>query len=221
MQIIMKKENRKAAIVILVFIALACVYFIPSAHLSGFLPGVVVKYRIIGPLLTLTIAGAFLLPVRMALAMGFSMAGDFAGAYGSFIFQMGFFAVAHIMLITYFAGRLAAVRPRIGKGAAAVAVIVLALLTFALTCIIPCAPSGVIRSGCAVYAALICTMAGLAMMQRNWIFSVGALLFLFSDMVLSWNKFVSPVDASRWLIMVPYYSGQLLLWCGAVRAKRH
>lgn len=206
---------------ILVFIALACVYFIPAASLSGFLPGIVVKYRIIGPLLALTVAGAFLLPVRMTLAMGFSMAGDFAGAYGSFIFQMGFFAVAHIMLITYFAGRIAAVRPRIGKGAAAaVAVIVLALLTLALTCIIPCAPSGVIRSGCAVYAALICTMAGLAMMQRNWIFSVGALLFLFSDMVLSWNKFVSPVDASRWLIMVPYYMGQLLLWVGAVRTGR-
>ena len=215
-------EKKKVAAVALTFIALACVYFIPSAHLGGILPGCVVKYRIIGPLLTLTVAGIFFLPPLMTLAMGFSMAGDFAGAYGSFIFQMGFFAVAHILLIAYFGRRLKSMSLTPGKRyVATVAAVCVALLAFALTFIIPCAPAGGIRIGCAVYAALICTMTGFASMQGSRMLAVGAVLFLLSDMVLSWNKFVSPVAASRWLIMVPYYGGQLLLWLGTVRAERH
>ncbi len=223
-------KDRKSFLIatLLVFSILAVTYFIRTDILKTFLPAAVVKYRIIGPLATLTLAGTLCLPWQMTLAMAFSLTGDFMGAYGSFIGQMGFFALAHIMLITYFTGKLRSMRQdmkgrpdaassrRNGRCAAAV-IIAAALLVFALLCIVPHAPAGVIRIGCTIYAALICSMFSLAMMQHELIFAAGATLFLFSDMILSWNKFVCPIAASKWLIMVPYYAGQLLIWCGAFR----
>lgn len=223
----MDKKDWKPWYVALIFVALASVYFMPWRQLAAFLPAAVVKYRIAVPLLALTVAGIFFLPWQMVLAMAFSMFGDFMGAYGSFIFQMGFFALAHIMLTAYFIGRLRS-SGQCNEGQcrcrwilpAVAAVLCAALATFALTCIIPHAPAGVIRTGCAIYALLICTMLGCAVLQRDPLFAIGAALFLFSDMILSWNKFVTPVDGSKWLIMVPYYGGQLLLWLGAWKNSR-
>ena len=54
------------------------------------------------------------------------------------------------------------------------------------------------------------------MLQRQGWFATGAALFVFSDMILSWNKFVEPVEYNNLLIMVTYYSGQLILWLTAV-----
>lgn len=207
----MRKRKTFTIICTAVFIILAVFYFIPSGTLKQFLPDAIVKYRIAGPLAALFLSGTFLAPWRITLAMGFSMAGDFMGAYGSFIMQMSFFAMAHVMLIWFFAGKIR--KSPSWKTAIAAAT----LAAFALTCIIPHAPAGIIRSGCAVYATLICTMLCFALEQRNLLFAAGAALFLFSDMILSWNKFVSPVEARKWFIMVPYYTGQLLIWAGAVR----
>ena len=81
--------------------------------------------------------------------------------------------------------------------------------------IIPDAPAGVIRCGCVIYAALICVMTVLAQFQGKWLFALGAFLFLISDTFLAYNKFVEPLDGSRWLVMIPYYSGQVMLWLGA------
>ena len=72
-----------------------------------------------------------------------------------------------------------------------------------------------LQIGCGVYAVLITAMFGLSLMQRPPLFAIGAALFLISDMILSWNKFVGPVTAEKWMIMVPYYLGQLLIWLGA------
>ena len=90
------------------------------------------------------------------------------------------------------------------------------MLTFALTCIIPHVPAGVTRIGCVIYAVLICSMLAMSMSQRHGLFALGAALFLFSDIILSWHRFVSPVPYSKYLIMITYYSGQLILWLTAV-----
>ena len=42
---------------------------------------------------------------------------------------------------------------------------------------------------------------------------------MFSDLVLAWNKFVEPLDYERYLIMVPYYLGQLLLFLRSSRLR--
>ena len=76
-------------------------------------------------------------------------------------------------------------------------------------------PEPWLQIGCGVYAVLITAMFGLSLMQRSPLFAIGAALFLISDMILSWNKFIGPVAAEKWLIMVPYYLGQLLIWLGA------
>lgn len=229
------KRERMIKYTILIFIIFAMIYFLPKPVLRAFLPAIFVKYRIGFPLLTLTIAGIFLLPWQMTLAMVFSMAGDFMGAYGSFLWQMGFFALAHIMLISWFVLQFMALTKdktfirlnhrnemagssRVSLQTASIAVCAfIALTAFAFTFIIPEAPAGVIRAGCSIYAVLICAMMCISMTLRRPILFIGALLFLFSDMILSWNKFVSPVQAHRWLIMIPYYSGQFFIWLGAAK----
>ena len=131
------------------------------------------------------------------------------GAYGSFFGQMGYFALAHILLIWAFAERRWKGRKTL------VGLAVTAALVFAFALIIPKVPEPGLQIGCGVYAVLITAMFGLSLMQRSPLFAIGAALFLISDMILSWNKFVGPVTAEKWLIMVPYYLGQLLIWLGA------
>ena len=101
----MKKIDKNICITVLIFILLAVVYFLPKPVLRSVLPELVVKYRIIGPLLTLSLAGIFLAPRQIVLAMIFSMCGDYMGAGHNFIGQMSFFAAAHVMLITFFVKR--------------------------------------------------------------------------------------------------------------------
>ena len=234
----MKNIDRKVVATVAVFLLLAVVYFIPKPVLHMALPEIVVKYRIVGPLLTLSLAGIFLAPRQMTLAMIFSLCGDYMGAAGNFIGQMSFFAAAHAMLIAFFVQRFRTLPANLQacrcqesvpngaparKGVRAKALTVIcaattaaALLTFALTCIIPHVPAGVTRIGCVIYAVLICSMLAMSMLQRHGLFALGAALFLFSDIILSWHRFVSPVPYSKYLIMITYYSGQLLLWLTAV-----
>ncbi len=238
----MKKFDKNVCITVAIFLLLAVVYFIPKPVLRSVLPELVVKYRIIGPLLTLSLAGIFLAPRQITLAMIFSMCGDYMGADGNFIGQMSFFAAAHVMLITFFVKRFLSLPADLracryqgcvpdgaeaGKGVRAKALTVIcavtiaaALVIFALTSIIPHAPAGVTRIGCAIYAVLISSMLAMSALQRQWTFAAGAALFLISDMILSWNKFVSPVSYSNILIMTTYYSGQLLIWLTAARVCR-
>ena len=232
------REKRKVFYIALIFTVLAAMYFMPKATLLEELPEKVVQFRIAYPVAALALMGAYLgLNWQFVLAFLFSCTGDAMGAYGSFIGQMGYFALAHAMLIWGFASRLhgfknyGAKTPEKGKTTKSqdfwssgtwkvlVCLTVAAALAFAFTFIIPKAPAGAIRIGCSIYSLLIGTMTGLALMQRSPLFAVGAALFLISDMILSYNKFVSPVTASKWLIMVPYYLGQLLLWLGAVKTK--
>ena len=230
-----QKRDRLIKYTILIFIVFATIYFLPKPILKAFLPTIFIKYRIVFPLLTLTIAGVFLLPWQMTLAMLFSMAGDFRVAYGSFLWQMGFFALAHIMLISWFDRQFmtlpkdktfirlnpsckTAGSSRISLQTASISICTFIVLSaFAFICIIPYSPAGITRAGCSIYAILICTMMCISITLRRPLLFIGAALFLFSDMILSWNKFVSPVPAHRWLIMLPYYGGQLLLWLGATK----
>lgn len=204
------KSDRKIIYISLIFIVLAVMYLMPSAALEQMLPEKVVRFRIAYPVAALALMGAYLgMGWKFVLAFLFSCTGDAMGAYGSFFGQMGYFAAAHIILIWAFAEELWKVRKTL------VGLAVTAALVFAFALVIPKVAEPWLQIGCGVYAVLITAMFGLSLMQRPPLFAIGAVLFLISDMILSWNKFVGPVTAEKWLIMVPYYLGQLLIWLGA------
>ena len=235
-----RDEKRKIIYVSLIFIVLAAMYFMPASALGQTLPEKVVRFRIAYPVAALALLGAYLgMGWKFVLAFLFSCTGDAMGAYGSFFGQMGYFAAAHVMLIGAFAERLWKGRKEVAgkitgkKGATSqnggaddfwnsrswktlVGLTVAAVLAFAFALVIPNVPEAALQIGCGVYAVLIAAMFWLSLMQRSPLFAVGAALFLISDMILSWNKFVGPVTGEKWLIMVPYYLGQMLIWLGAV-----
>lgn len=190
------------------FLCTAILYFLP----------VRIPYKISFPLAVLTMAQR-LLPWQMGLAMAFSFFGDFAGSCGNFLLQMLCFAIAHAFMIIYFIKRYFTKvehdRKLTGKAKGYMVMVFLCagvLLAVALTKIAPCAPAGIIRTGVCIYACLICTMMVTALLQRSSLYALGAVLFVFSDFILAWNRFVEPVPGQRYLIMVPYYLGQWLLF---------
>lgn len=191
------------------FLCMAAIFFLP----------IDIPHKVSFPLIILSIAGLWLLPWQMLLAMIFSAAGDYMGSCGDFIGQMGFFALAHVWLITFFISRYCKKVERDGKLTAKakgflaiMAFCVGVVLVFALTNITSHAPEGVIRIGTQVYAVAICTMLMMALLQRSSLYALGAVLFVFSDFILAWNKFVEPVPYRNYLVLGTYFLAQWLLF---------
>lgn len=194
------------------FLCMAAIFFLP----------VDIPHKVSFPLIILSAAGLWLLPWQMLLAMIFSAAGDYMGSCGNFIGQMGFFALAHVWLITFFISRYRRKVERDGKlttktkGYLAIMTFCVgALLVFVLTNITSHAPEGVIRIGTQIYAALICTMLMMALLQRSSLYALGAVLFVFSDFILAWNKFVEPIPYRNYLVLGSYFLAQWLLFIRA------
>ena len=194
------------------FLCMAAIFFLP----------VDIPHKVSFPLIILSVAGLWLLPWQMLLAMIFSAAGDYMGSCGNFIGQMGFFALAHVWLITFFISRYRRKVERDGKLTtkakgylAIITFCVGALLVFALTNITSHAPEGVIRIGTQIYAVLICTMLMMALLQRSSLYALGAVLFVFSDFILAWNKFVEPIPYRNYLVLGSYFLAQWLLFIRA------
>ncbi len=61
------------------------------------------------------------------------------------------------------------------------------------------------------YIAVILTMGWTAIKTGSKFATIGALLFIASDSYLSINKFVMPLPLSHEVIMLTYYSAQLLI----------
>jgi uncharacterized membrane protein YhhN len=76
-----------------------------------------------------------------------------------------------------------------------------------------------------VYSAVISIMLLAAMstiFDRSWemsasfLVSMGAFLFYLSDIILAWNKFVSPIKNGRVFNIATYYLGQIGLIAGVI-----
>ena len=76
-----------------------------------------------------------------------------------------------------------------------------------------------------VYATIISLMlfsALITLFRVDWLaapaylVSLGAVLFVASDLTMAWGKFIKPVRNGATLVMVTYYLGQVLLVAGAV-----
>ena len=170
--------------------------------------------------------------------------GDVAGAAHSFVFQMLFFAIAHIIMSISFLKEIGQFNL---KRNIIPSLIVLAILGSALFFIVPCVQNPYLAGGVIFYALVISMMlfSATALLlsdpiikyrgtvtdtynvqhfnfkkSKSLIFS-GAVLFVISDYILAWNKFVEPVVMERYLIMVPYYLGQFLIFTGAANYFRN
>lgn len=194
-----------------VFVLLGILYFAP----------VELPHKIILPVSLLACA-CFAMRYRLAAAAFLlSAAGDFMGSLHFFLPQLSFFALSHIMFVMCFVRMLR--RPVCRSAAMKVGVILPAaiLLAVAIVKIIAGISDISLKIATLLYALIILTMFLCAVMTRRRTLATGAALFVLSDFVLAWNRFTSPIENAGMIIMVSYYSAQLLLFiglCGGVSA---
>ena len=191
----------------LLFAAGAALFFTNAA---------VIPYKVAYPVLPLSLFYLRLKPlIPVGAALLLSAVGDAAGAGGMFIPQMLFFALAHGAYMCYFLPQ-AQVAPR-----PFVWPVLTALLLFLFVCIVPRAADPAERAGVAVYGLVVAGMLYSALQYRGayaaW-FRLAALLFVFSDSVIAWGRFVAPVPCRTYVVMITYYAAQYLFYLFAVRA---
>ena len=205
----MQRISRTLCLTTLLFAAGAALFFTNAA---------VIPYKVAYPVLLLSLSLFYLrlkplIPVGAALLL--SAVGDAAGAGGMFIPQMLFFALAHGAYMCYFLPQ-AQVAPR-----PFVWPVLTALLLFLFVCIVPRAADPAERAGVAVYGLVVAGMLYSALQYRGayaaW-FRLAALLFVFSDSVIAWGRFVAPVPCRTYVVMITYYAAQYLFYLFAVRA---
>lgn len=213
-----KESKIKAAAIsaTAVYLALTVFFFLPFD----------IPHKITPCVSALFIASLWLCPWQISLALLFSALGDHFGSCGNFLAQMGFFALGHIWFIVYFISRyfkkVEPDRKLTGKAKGYLAMVIFCatvLLCVVFFRIVPLVPPGVLTIGVSIYAILICTMLVSAMLQRSSLFALGAILFVFSDFILAWNKFVEPVPYRHYLVLVPYFLAQWLLFIRATRYR--
>lgn len=200
--------------VIVAFLALAVLYFLPLR----------IPFKQVFPMALLFAAGFLLQSPPIIAAAFFSALGDYLGSAHQFLPQMGSFAVAQCCFIVYFLSRAwrrkqAGEKQGGGLWFAVVTLAAVALYYVASERIIPFAPEGPVRTGMSVYAGLLVVMMWSALMQRDWLWGLGAVLFVFSDCVIAVDRFVSPVPHENALIMGTYYAAQLLIFVQAARMR--
>ena len=204
----MKKYlTRPTSLISIVFVLLALLYFSPIA----------VAYKLAFPLAFLTLSALRFSTWPMVLAMGFSALGDYMGVCHNFWGQMGSFALAHVAYILFFCRTHPEERTSKGMKWKSAIVILYGVVVGLL--IVPHV-HGFLQAGVSVYVLLILTMCILAWRQKNPYYALGAWLFVFSDTVLAWNKFVSRIEWAGYLIMIPYYLGQLILFVQSMRTRK-
>ena len=150
------------------------------------------------------------------VALLFSAAGGVAleleaGKY--FIVGLVFFLLAHVMYIVTFSRDLKAQKSRIP--AVVLLVIYGLIMAFVLR-------PGLKEMALPVYFYLvvITTMGIFAALRasKSKLVLLGAISFIVSDSILAVNKFLVPVPASDYLVMITYYLAQFLIVYGFVKS---
>ncbi len=211
-----KEKTILAAFSVVAYAAAVLLYFLPAD----------VPYKISFPTVVISAVSLRILPWQMSFALIAAALGDIRGAAGSFMGQIEFFAVAHLFLIMFFVHRWFHDRTAFARAGGhhpetkpariiVLAAIVVGILAFAMIRIVSDAPAGVVRGCVALYAVIICMMFFCALVQRSRVYAAAAFLFVFSDAVIGWNAFIEPVPGEKYLIMVPYYSAQLMFFLRA------
>lgn len=152
-------------------------------------------------------------------ALVLSLAGDVAllsESEARFVAGLASFLLAHVAYVVAFAltgmpsGRLALV------GAA---LVVVAAVTAGRRIVPAAAREGgaALGGACAAYMAVIGVMVVAAWATGRPLVALGATVFMVSDTVLAWNRFVRPLRWGTLAVMGTYHVGQVLIVLGLLR----
>jgi uncharacterized membrane protein YhhN len=75
--------------------------------------------------------------------------------------------------------------------------------------IVKAVTNGPLRISVICYMGVISLMVGSALASGSWAARGGAVLFMISDTLLGWDRFVRPISWARPAIIVTYHLGQL------------
>lgn len=154
--------------------------------------------------------------VAFVVALAFSLIGDVFLMLPAdrFIPGVGAFAAAHIAYIVGF--RLDdSSAPALLLGAVVVVAFAMLVGRRVLIAVHDDAPEFV--GPVSAYIAIISVMVASAIATRNVVAIAGAAIFMASDTLIAWNRFVQPLAWAPVTIMVTYHAGQALLVLSLVR----
>ena len=146
--------------------------------------------------------GGLLIP----LALLASAAGDYGGAVDAFIPQVSCFAIAHILYICDFAPRCSFSRKKFAGGIAFTLP-----LCFYLAFILSRSHSTAESVAVGLYGVIIFSMGITTIFQERrhrWWYIAAAIIFIFSDSVIGYTRFVGPIPHAGTIIMSTYYAAQ-------------
>ncbi len=146
--------------------------------------------------------GGWAIPAALFL----SAIGDYQGSEHNFILQVLFFALAHIFYIVDFL-----LKRNLSKSNKYVASIPYIYAVAFLILLISHMSHVVEMVAVVIYALIIATMGASALVmeiKHKWWYVIAAVLFIFSDSVIVYNKYIEHIpNASLW-IMTTYYAAQ-------------
>ncbi len=139
----------------------------------------------------------------LLVALGCSFAGDVFLMLPRDAFAVGLaaFLAAHVGYVVAFGGTLGVIFPWL-------VVVLLASVPVVRRVRARARPAS-LKAAVAVYMCVIAIMAASAIASGSVLGTAGALLFVASDSLLAWNRFVTPFPAAQLAIMVTYHLGQL------------
>lgn len=201
---------RKALTIAIAALAILYVFVIPSEP-----EALKLVFKLLPMALILTQACLLGLPSRQSkhwlllLGLLFCMAGD--GLLRWFVVGLAAFLAGHLLYIASFLSRWRFSWPR---AAALLPIAAYALyMGHRLVLALQESDQGSLIAPVIVYVAAISLMAWTAIMTGHKHAAAGSLLFLVSDSVLAWNKFIADVAHSGVWIMTTYYAAQWLIAC--------
>lgn len=134
----------------------------------------------------------------------------------SFMLGLGSFLIGHLFLIA------TNVRwPEFEIRKMFVASLVGVFLVIMMTAVRPGASAEGLFIPVLVYGGVLTTMAVTSLFATHgWLLGVGGLLFVVSDSLIAWRKFVQPLPASGYATMLTYYLAQFLMWKAYLASAR-
>ena len=216
----------RTLLIIIAFLLAAGWFFFPVMKPEGDCLSFAMRLAL--PAALLALGGIGLIPTLMTLGFVFCTIGDAMGVLGSFEGQMAGFALAHICFISYFVKGIRASKPQ-PKAIFATTLLCLVPLVLAALKVIPAVRFLPIRIGCIIYALLLIGTVWTSVVKAlsidncrkvlPFVAAIGAILFLVSDFVLSWNKFTARIPNASLYIMTTYYAALLFLFVGTLKTK--